>query len=143
MKYIPSFVVRDEDAPMILVDEEGNEHKPHEGEWVRFRVSVPMAVMRLSTMASQVGDLGDDASEEEVANAVQEYGQITDGLIDALQRQILNWNWTDQHWKKYPTPADRVAFRKVLEDLEDYEVGWLMEHMSDGAKLRKNSSSPS
>ena len=52
MKYVPSFMVKDEDAPLVLKDEEGNEHRPHEGEWVRFRQGVPMKVMRLSTMAA-------------------------------------------------------------------------------------------
>jgi hypothetical protein len=138
MKYVPSILVKSSD--LTVKDDEGVEHRPHEGEWVRFRKSVPMSVMRLATAANRIGDLDDDASEEELSHAAEEYGQVSEELIDALARQILNWNWTDEHWEPLPTPSDGEAFRDVLWNLEDYEVAWLMEHMSDGARVEKNSS---
>lgn len=134
-KFIPTILVTSDD--LVVFDEEGNEHRPHEGEWVRFRKSVPMAVMRIMTEAATVRDVDAEVNDDD---QVSRYAGLIDHLVDILARQITDWNWTDEDYRRLPKPrAGKEQFRDTLYSLEDYEWAWLQAHMGDGSKLEKNS----
>lgn len=127
-KFVPAIVVQSDD--LVVLDDDGNEYRPHAGEWVRFRRSVPLSIMRAMTQAAAISSLGDDAPAEVEAALI--------ALVDAIAGQVLDWSWTDFDWCPYPKPADRAAFVEVLWNLDDYELRWLQAHIADGAKLEKN-----
>lgn len=134
-KYVPTVQVASDD--LVVLDDEGQEHRPHEGEWVRFRRSVPLRVMR---MVARFGELDEADLEEQTA----EYGAAAEELIAVLARQIVDWSWTDEESVPLPRPrTERAAFVEALWDLENYELRWLQEHLGDGAKVPNGSSSPS
>lgn len=157
-KYVPSIEVPSDD--LVVVDDEGNEHHPHEGEKVVFRKGVPLRVMRVMRRVTNIPEfeeLDDEALEklserereryerkqQEMAN---QYGELSEELIRVLARQILDWDWTSEEWdeenerfKPLPRPvADRAAFVEALWDLDDAELAWLQEHYTDGATASKN-----
>jgi len=132
-KFIPSIVVRSDD--LIVTDDEGNEHKPHEGEWVRFRKGVSLGTIRKMVEAGRLVELGAQKMTPELAREIED---ILGGMLDALTHQILDWTWTDADWEPLPKPKDKVAFLAALGTLEDYEMAWLQEHYADGAKVSKN-----
>jgi len=131
-KFIPSIVVRSDD--LVVTDEEGNEHKPHEGEWVRFRSGVSLGTVRQMNRASRLADLGDTMTPELAA----EVDDILAGVLGALEHQIIDWSWTDADWQPLPRPKDGQPFRDALANLENYEMAWLQAHYSDGANVSKN-----
>ena len=134
-KYVPTIQVASDD--LVVLDDEDQEHRPHEGEWVRFRQSVPLRVMR---MVARFGELDGADVDEQTA----EYGAAAEELIAVLARQIVDWSWTDEEGEALPRPrADRAGFVETLWDLENYELRWLQEHLGDGAKVPNASSSPS
>lgn len=157
-KYIPSIKVLSDD--LVVIDEEGNEHRPHEGEWVVFRKGVPLSVMRVARRAANAQDF-EELTEEDLAKLSEaershyererremaaEIGDLSEDLIHMLARQILDWSWTSEVWSDelddfvpYPRPRDnREAFVETLWNMEDYERDWLQEHMTDGANAPKN-----
>jgi len=131
-KFIPSIVVRSDD--LIVTDDEGNEHKPHEGEWVRFRKGVPLGTLRAMSQGGRLVELGENVTPD----VAEEIGDILAGMLDALAHQILDWTWTDEDWEPLPKPKDKAAFRTALSRIEDYEMAWLQEHYADGAKVSPN-----
>lgn len=131
-KFIPSIVVRSDD--LVVKDEEGNEHKPHDGEWVRFRAGVSLGTIRKMNRAAKLTDLGDTMTAELAA----EVDDILAGVVAALAHQILDWSWTDADWQPLPRPKDEQAFLDALANLENYETAWLQAHYSDGAKVSPN-----
>lgn len=136
-KYVPEFTVPADD--LVVVDEDGNEHHPHEGEWVRFRKGVPMSIMRLVASAAQIEEVPDGAPDALREAAAIEYARVSEGIVKALARQIRDWNWTDEDYQPLPRPvADHEAFVETLWNLDDYELAWLQEHLTDGAALSKN-----
>ena len=136
-KYVPTFQAASDD--LVVLDEEGNEHRPHEGEWVRFRKGVPMSIMRLVAKAAQIEDLPDDAGEAEREAATLQYAEVSEGIVKALAHQVYAWSWTDDDYAPLPSPReDREAFVECLWQLEDYEIAWLQEHLTDGANISKN-----
>lgn len=136
-KFVPSIVVPSDD--LILTDDDGNEHRPHEGEWVRFRKGVPLAIMRLVSSASGVNELPDGASDEQQREMAAQYSDLSAGIIKALCRQIIDLNWTDDNYDPWPSPRlAPEAFAEALWNAADYEIAWLQEHMTDGANISKN-----
>jgi hypothetical protein len=132
-KYIPSILVESDD--ITVTDEDGNEHHPHEGEWVRFRRGVPLSVIRKMSKAALLEELWREGSAESIA----QMDDILGDVIEALHRQILDWSWTDTGWQPLPKPrADKAVFREALGNLEDFEMAWLQEHFADGAEVPKN-----
>ena len=131
-KYVPSIVVPSDD--LVIVDDEGKEHRPHAGEWVRFRKGMPLSIMRAMTGAAELANIGENMTPGQAGDAQA----LLADLIDAIAQQILDWNWTDADWQPHPRPADAAAFREVLWRLEDYEMKWLQSHLADGAKVEKN-----
>jgi len=79
-KYTPSIVVRSDD--LIVTDEEGNEHKPHEGEWVRFRKGVPLGTLRAMSQGGRLVELGENVTPD----VAEEIGDILAGMLDASSR---------------------------------------------------------
>jgi len=132
-KYVPSIIVRSDD--LIVTDEEGNEHKPHEGEKVIFRKGVSLGTIRKMAEAGRLVELGTQNVTPEVAREIEE---ILAGMIEALAHQILDWTWTDEDWEPLPKPKDRAAFLAALGGLDDYEMAWLQAHYADGAKVSPN-----
>ncbi len=130
MKYVPSITVPSDD--LIVVDDEGNEHKPHEGEWVRFKKRLPYALVRLVWGNEDLSDLeADERFRRRMARGEE--------IVQALQRQIVDWNWTDEHGQPLPKPDERELFLDALRWLSPDEVTWLMGHVMDGAMPEKNS----
>ncbi len=101
-KFIPTFVQASDD--LVVKDDEGIEHHPHAGEWVRFRRDVPWRMVRIAP---------------DMPNS--EYCPLIIGL---LTRQIIDWNWTGDDGQPLPQPGDS-AFVDRLWDLGDYEREWL------------------
>jgi len=157
-KYVPSVRVPSDD--LVLIDEEGNEHRPHEGEWVVFRKGVPLRVMRIMRRvmdARQFEELPEEDLDKLSAGerarydrereaAMAEYAELSEDLIGVLARQILDWSWTSEEWSEelddfvpHPRPRDnRAGFLDALWDLSEDERNWLQEHMTDGATAPKN-----
>jgi len=136
-KYIPSIVVRSDD--LVVADEEGTEHHPHESEWVRFRRDVPLFITELTERASHLQELADQADEGTVTpELAHEYAEISRGIIRALKRQILDWTWTDEQWEPLPKPEDAAAFERCLWERADFELAWLQQNLSAGAQPSKN-----
>lgn len=126
-KYVPTVKVMSDD--LVVVDEEsGQEHRPHEGEWVIFKRGVPMKVMRVAQRAGKV-------NTEDPTQAIA----LVEALVGILAQQIVDWNWTDVDYEALPRPrTDPEGFADALWGLESYEISWLQEHMLDGANLSKN-----
>lgn len=150
-KYIPSITVPSDD--LVIVDDEGNEHHPHEGEKVVFRKGVPLRVMRVMRRVSKLAtfeEMDDEALsrlsesareryECQRRAAIEQYGDLSESLIRVLARQILDWTWTDEWGDPFPRPEmDHEAFIEALWDLDDAELAWLQEHYLDGASASKN-----
>lgn len=136
-KYVPSVQVRSDD--LVIVDDEGNEHRPHEGEWVRFRKDVPIFITELTERASHLQEIAEEAGEQVVTpELATEYAEVSRGIIRALKRQIRDWTWTDEDWQPLPKPKDRGAFERCLWELADFELAWLQQNLSAGAQVSKN-----
>ena len=134
MKYVPSIKVPSDD--LVLVDDEGNEHRPHEGEWVQFRRSLPLVALRLIWERPDLEGL-------EPVEAFQANIERSEAVVQALAHQIVDWNWTDDFDKPLPSPANgKEAFTETLRWLSPKERVWLEEHVMDGALPSKNSESP-
>ena len=131
-KFVPSIVVPSDD--LVVTDDEGNEHRPHAGEWVKFRKGMPLAIMRAMTQAAELANIGENMTPDRAGEAQA----LLAGLVDAIAQQVVDWSWTDLDWQPYPRPADAQAFREVLWKLDDYEMKWLQSHLADGAKVAKN-----
>ena len=91
-KFTPSLVVKSDD--LVVQDDEGTEYHPHAGEWVRLRRSVSLRSVRVAQLAQ-------GTSAEDVAS----YAALIEALIGILQRQILDWNWTDENSEPMPKPG--------------------------------------
>lgn len=125
-KYVP--IMRVPSDSLVFTDDEGQEHRPHEGEWVVFKRGVPMKVMRVAQRAGQIN----------TSDPAQAAGLI-EALVGILAQQIVDWNWTDVDYEALPRPRDDPeGFAEALWGLESYEIAWLQEHMLDGANLSKN-----
>jgi hypothetical protein len=121
-KHVPSFVHSCDD--FMITGEDGTVYYPHVGEWVRFRSDLPWRIMRL---------------DPDLPN--WEYAET---LIDVLNRQILDWNWTGDDGELLPTPKeDPEGFVATLWDLGEEERGYLRSHCWDSANLKNATSSPS
>lgn len=109
---------------MVRTDSEGVEHKPHEGEWVKFRKSVPWRSVHISAGIPN-----------------EEYCPL---VIKILKRQIVDWNWTDEFGDLLPSPKDDPeGFEDCLWDLEADERNYLMGRlMSAPAELPNGQNSP-
>lgn len=150
-KYVPSIKVPSDD--LVVIDDEGNEHHPHQGESVLFRKGVPLRVMRVMRRVTNVPEF-EELDEEALAKlserereryerkqqeVTEQYGELSEELIRVLVRQILDWDWTDEWGDPLPRPeTDREAFVEALWDLDDAELTWLQEHYTDGATASKN-----
>lgn len=105
-KFIPTFTVQSDD--LAVTDDEGVEHHPHAGEWVKFRRDMPWRLVRLSP------DMPD--------------AEYTQTVIDVLVRQIRDWSWTGEDGQPLPRPEDGRPFVECLWDLANYERVWLRDH---------------
>jgi hypothetical protein len=122
-KFVPTVRVPSDD--LTITDEAGDEYAPHAGEWVKFRRGISIASMRVVASA---GEIGEDADPAETI-------EILSDVLGILARQIVDWSWTDDDWNELPKPRDREAFASCLENLETYEINWLVSHLADGAKV--------
>ena len=122
-KYVPSFEHRCDD--FVITEENGTEHYPHAGEWIRFRSELPWAAIRI---------VPDEMTTREYYEA----------MIRVLARQILDWNWTDDRERSLPKPADgQEEFEQALWDLTSEERGYLYTHCWESSKVPNGTSSPS
>jgi len=130
VKYVPSIKVPSDD--FVITDEEDAEHRPHEGEWVRFKRQLPYAMVKLIWGSQDLANLDDDERFRLRMDRGEE-------IVQALARQILDWSWTDEHGEPLPKPSERKLFLDILRWLSPDEVSWLMGHVMDGAAPEKNS----
>ena len=71
--------------------------------------------------------------------ATLQYAEVSEGIVKALAHQVYAWSWTDDDYAPLPSPReDREAFVECLWQLEDHEIAWLQEHLTDGANISKN-----
>ena len=122
-KYVPSFEHYCDD--FMIAEEDGTEHYPHAGEWIRFRSELPWAAIRI---------IADEMPTREYYEA----------MIRVLARQIVDWNWTDDRERPMPRPGDdAIAFERALWDLTSEERGYLYTHCWESSKVPNMTSSPS
>ena len=91
-----------------VTDAHGNEHHPHEGEWVRVCKTRPYRVFMLDS-----------------------FGET----FKVLKRQIVGWNWTDDFGNTLPGPDDPEAFAEALLDLDEDEASFLLATINTAANL--------
>ena len=111
-KYVPSFVLQCDD--FVRLDEDGNEHHIHAGEWVRFRADLPW---RLAKLADE-------------STGYERFRQA----IRVLMRQVLDWNWTGDDGQPLPKPGDD-EFEDALWDLGGDERDWLANNCWEAANV--------
>jgi hypothetical protein len=131
-KYIPSVTVPSDD--FVVEDEDGNEYRPHEGEWVKFRTRLPFAVFKM------VWGAVPDLDELEDKARIQLNIERGEDARRALAHQIVDWDWTDDDGEPHPRPGDdKEGFAEVLGWLSREESDYLIGKMIVPGEAPKNS----
>ena len=110
-KFVKTFVHPSDDFE--VTDDEGTVYHPHAGEWVRFRSDIPWEVVRM---------------REGITNA-----EYHTALVHVFQRQIRDWNWTDDDGQPLPKPGED-GFEDALWSLGAEERAYLRAHFWDSSK---------
>lgn len=98
------------DTYVVMVD--GQECRPHAGEWVEFRRRMRVESLLLDLRLNAVR-VGNTAEAEEVL--IQMLGELADAIVA--------WSWTDEDGNPYPSPPDAATLRRLPAE----EVWWLRE----------------
>lgn len=102
-----------------LVEVDGKEYNPHEGEWIKiiasFAVGHLKVIRHVAELQSQMDSLDDD---DEIKKVVLTDDVLSE-LTEVLQGRIVAWNWTDNLNNPLPQPfGNPAAFRLLcLEEM--------------------------
>jgi|SRR3990167_7151580 len=121
------------DDYVVVID--GQEYRPHAGEYVCFGSSSSVADYLPLMDLVELKDSLDEAN-------VGRFRQALAAMVDGLESSIDDWSWTDNRGHAYANPPDR----ETIADLEIEELMYLYQakagQVGEGAEA-KNGSSPS
>ena len=108
-----------------LIDNDGEELNPREGEWVKFKKKLPGRLVKLLSTVSALDAADDDAD--------QRMGEAMDQLVPLLSKNIVGWNWTDL-WTGEPLPEPS---EDAIWDLDIGEIFYLAGKLSENLQSPK------
>jgi len=121
------------DDYVVVID--GEEYRPHAGEYVSFGSSSSMAAY-LPLM--DLVELKDNVTTENVGR----FREALAALVDGLDGAIAEWSWTDNEERPYESPPNRQTIGRLeMGELMYLYQAWAGQAGAGGEA--KNGSSPS
>ena len=118
--------------------QDGTDYFPHVGEYVSIRAGATAedlkTLHRIEAISAQIDAMKGDAGE---ATAVSKLiDEIFDDAVASITKHVVDWNWTDDHDKPYPTPDGSEG---PIRKLKASEIMWLVTSIAGSSKdERKN-----
>ncbi len=121
--------VASDDLTIKFGDEEFH---PHAGEYVVMKQKTSVWGMSVALRFWSMAQEGADVSNVESVNT---FTQAMLDFCDVLADTLLEWTWTGEDGKPYPSPANNA---KYLSMLHIQELLWLAMKYQEPAEVPKN-----